>query len=338
MIRLIHAEGGPAERGRAIGTALGDLIDASLGSYRLRLAEAGLGRAALARTLAPYRSAAERRLPELVAQLDATADAAGVLADELFAVNAWEELDPLLRPREAAVGRCTTFTATADGATVLAHAEHWLADDAGSVAVVVERPAGGAPAVASPTIACCLPAVGMNAHRVAQGIDSLTAADDRPGIPRVLVSRHALESSGRADAVRRAGLAGRAGGYGHVFVVPGGETFTVETTAERLAVIDGPGPHTNHYLDPELAETGTSPRTGSLGRLERLEELLAETRPQTPEDAMAVLRDDGVAPAAQSGYATLFAVVCEVESGRMWVAPGDPRETAFEELDLTDVV
>ena len=51
-----------------------------------------------------------------------------------------------------------------------------------------------------------------------------------------------------------------------------------------------------------------------------------------------MLRDDGVAPAAQSGYATLFAVVCEVESGRMWVAPGDPRETAFEELDLTDVV
>ena len=34
---------------------------------------------------------------------------------------------------------------------------------------------------------------------------------------------------------------------------------------------------------------------------------------------------------------TLFAMVCEVESGRMWVAPGDPRDCAYEEVDTSGV-
>ena len=54
--------------------------------------------------------------------------------------------------------------------TMLAHNEHWLAGDVGNVAVIVDMPDGGRVPVASPTIVCCLPAVGMNAHGAAQGI------------------------------------------------------------------------------------------------------------------------------------------------------------------------
>ncbi|MGH2996396.1 MAG: carcinine hydrolase/isopenicillin-N N-acyltransferase family protein, partial [Gaiellaceae bacterium] len=163
-------------------------------------------------------------------------------------------------------------------------------------------------------------------------------SDDREGVPRVLVSRHALEAVDRADAVRRAGLAGRAGGYAHVLALPAADTFSIETTAGRLAVLDGPGGHTNHYLDPELAEVGSEPSESSLARYARLAELLAERPPQTPEDAMATLRDDGLAPQGDPATAVLFAMVCEVESGRMWVAPGDPREMPYEEVDLAGVV
>ena len=184
----------------------------------------------------------------------------------------------------AAAERCSTFTAVAPGVTLLAHNEQWFAGDAGNIAVVVEHPADGV-AVASPTVACCLPAVGMNGHGAAQGIDSLTARDDGVGIPRVLVSRHALEASDREDAARRAGLPGRAGGYGHVFAFAGGDALTIETTAERLAILDGPGAHANHYLDSGLRELGAVPAEGSLSRYERLVELLAETPPATPEAA-----------------------------------------------------
>jgi isopenicillin-N N-acyltransferase-like protein len=332
MIRVVEAEGDAVRRGRELGAALGDLVDRSLAFYRDYF---GLERRELARVLAPFRRAAERRLPSLVTMLDALAEGAEADPFELFAVNAFEELDPLLEKREAAVERCNSFTAVAPGATILAHSEHWLAEDAGNVAVVVERPDDGSPAVVSPTVASILPAVGVNAHGAAQGIDSLTALDDGPGVPRVLVSRHVLAAADEEDVVRRAGIPGRAGGYAHVFAFRGGRTLTVETTAERLAVLEGPGGHTNHYLDPDLAELESGDTERSRGRHARLEELLRLDPPQTPTDAMAILRDEGLAPRA--GYATLFALVGEVESGRMWVAPGDPRENAYEEIDLAGV-
>jgi isopenicillin-N N-acyltransferase-like protein len=332
VLRLVEVEGNANARGASVGRELGDLVDRSLAFYRDYF---GLERVELGRMLAPYREAAERRLPSLVAMLDSLAEGAEADPLELFAVNAFEELDALLEEHKTTVERCNSFTAIAPETTILAHSEHWLAGDAGNVAVIVERPDDGSPAVVSPTVASILSAVGINAHGTAQGIDSLTAVDDGAGVPRVLVSRHALAAADEEDAVRRAGLAGRAGGYGHVFAFPGGRTLAVETTAERLAVLEGPGGHTNHYLDGELAELETGDADRSRTRHARLEELLRRNPPQTPADAMAILRDDALAP--RPDYATLFAMVCEVETRRMWVAPGDPRECAYEEIDLAGV-
>jgi isopenicillin-N N-acyltransferase-like protein len=338
-LRVVHAEGDAAARRRAIGEGLGDLIHRSLAFYRGYFEELGLRD--LERLVAPYWEVAERALPEHTATLTEMAAAAGVPRHELFAVNACEELEAL--PAPAAVAeRCSTFTAVAPGATLLAHNEQWPAGDAGNCAIIVEHPADSV-AIASPTIACCLPAVGMNAHGAAQGIDSLTARDNRLGIPRVLVSRHSLESKDPEDAVRRAGLSGRAGGYGHVLAFAGGQALTIETTAERLAVLPGPGPHTNHYVTPELQEVGAEPAEGSRSRYGRLLERLAETPPTTPEEAMDVLRDHDSSPQAICKHATpgaeqesaiLFSMVCELESRRMWVAAGNPCENAYEEVPL----
>ncbi len=344
MLRVVHAEGGPVERGRTIGRELADLIERSLAFYRGHLGRRGV-EGGLSTLVAPYRSAAFRELPELAALLDAVAEGAEVPPEELWAVNALEELEPLFAP--APPSRCTTFTTTGGGGTILAHNEQWLAGDRGNLALVVEHGAAGEPTLASPTVACCLPAVGLNAAGLAQGIDSLAARDDRIGVPRVLVSRHALASTGRDDVLRRATVAGRAGGYAHVVACRGGDAFTLETSAGGMALLDGPGAHTNHYLDPELAESGEPPGPGSIARLARLEELLLERRSGTVEDAMAILRDHASAPQAICEHAgpdgsedasvVLFSMVCELEEGRMWVAPGNPCETPYEEVDLSDV-
>jgi isopenicillin-N N-acyltransferase-like protein len=254
-------------------------------------------------------------------------------------VNACEELESLPAP---AAARCSSFTALAEGVTILAHNEQWFSGDAGNIAVVVEHPEDGV-AVASPTVACCLPAVGMNAHGAAQGIDSLTARDDRVGVPRVLVSRHSLDAKNREDALERAGLPGRSGGYGHVLAFAGGDALTIETTAERLAVLDGPGPHTNHYLAAELQPTGDEPSAGSVARYERITELLEQTPPATPEAAMKLLRDHDSSPQAICKHASsgapeesavMFSMVCELESRRMWLAGGNPCEHPYEEVEL----
>jgi isopenicillin-N N-acyltransferase-like protein len=336
MLRVVVAEGGAAERGRTIGSELGDLITSSLAFYRDYFAE--LGVRDLARAIAPYREAAERSLPEHVETIGAMAAGAEVSEIELFAVNACEELEEGAVPAE----RCSSFTAVGPGFTLLAHNEQWLAGDAGNVAVVVERPVAG-PVVVSPTLAACLPAVGMNSHGGAQGIHSLTARDDRVGVPRVLVSRHALDGSDREDAIRRAGLPGRAGGYAHLLAFQRGHTLTIETSATGLAVLEGPGPHTNHYLAPELTDIRDEPGAGSMARLARVTELLEDRPPSTPEEAMEILSDHDSHPQAICKHpgpndpeesTIVFSMICELESQRMWVAPGNPCETEYEEIEL----
>jgi Acyl-coenzyme A:6-aminopenicillanic acid acyl-transferase len=334
-MRIVHAEGDAVARGRTIGAGLGDLIHRSLDFYRGYFAELGIRD--LPTAVAPYRAAAERSLPAHVALIAAMAEAAEVPEAELFAVNACEELEEGAVPAE----RCSSFTAVGPGYTLLAHNEQWFAGDGGNATVVVEHPSEGV-AVASPTLAACLPAVGMNAHGAAQGIHSLTARDDGVGIPRVLVSRHALDSRDRRDALGRAGIAGRAGGYAHLLAFRGGDALTLETSARELAVLDGPGPHTNHYLAPELEAVRDEPGEGSVARLERLTELLAERPPSSPQEAMELMADHESSPQAICKHADtpaestiVFSMVCELESGRMWVAPGCPCETDYEEIDLS---
>jgi hypothetical protein len=229
---------------------------------------------------------------------------------------------------------------------LLAHSEHWLAGDLGNIAVIIDIPDNDRPAIVSPTIVCCLPAVGMNAHGGAQGIGSLTASDNGVGIPRVLVSRHSLEASHREDAVSRASVPNRAGGYGHVAAFAGGDTFVVETTAKQHRVLEGPGAHTNHYRS-DLASLAPDAAPGSLARLDRLEELLAVRSPTTPEAVMEIMKDHASTPQAiclhpdpaegDEASAVLFSMVCDPETRRMWVAPANPCQNDFQEIDLSDL-
>jgi isopenicillin-N N-acyltransferase like protein len=385
-VRVVVARGDPLERGRTVGYELADLIRGSLEFYWRYLVRRGVRAGELPGLLAPYLAAAERELPDLVELVTGMAEGSGVSFWELFCVNAFEELEPVLEarsgrslgqvtgaggadgPRElggtgpselggAPWERCSTVTISGPGYTLLGHNEQWLAGDAGHVAVVVELPDDG-PALVSPTLACCLPAVGMNEYRVAQGIQSLTANDDGVGIPRVLVSRHALVASSPADALRRATLPGRAGGYGHSFAFGSGSAMSIETSATRFAVNGQPGSHTNHYTDTELAERAPPPSRGSLARLARLQALVTERSPATPAAIGEILADhggggpqticehgDGAGEPASAdrgppdeASAVVFSMICDLDLGRMWVAPGSPCVTAYEEVDLAGVV
>jgi isopenicillin-N N-acyltransferase like protein len=339
-IPVVHAAGDARARGSAVGEALADAIHRSLAFYRGFLERRRVGAGDLSQLLGSYRRAADEAYPELMFEMDAVAAAAGVDAWELFAANAWEELEPLVAA--APVDRCTGFAVSGPVGTVLAHNEQWYAGDAWNTAVIVSRPKDG-PAFASPTVAACLPAVGLSQAGFAQGVMSLVARDDGQGIPRVPTSSSALRAGGSREAVRRATVPGRSGGYAYVVGAAGGETFTVETSATRHAVLDDVAAHTNHYLDPLQADDGFVSE-GSVSRLRRLRSLLEERRPHTPDEAMAVLADHDAAPQAicahpdaaddDEGVAVVFSMVCHVEERRMWVAEGNPCAAPFEEIDL----
>jgi isopenicillin-N N-acyltransferase-like protein len=344
-IDIVRATGGPRERGRAVGSVLAEPIGRSLDFYRGFLERRGVTMDALPAMLAPYRTSAERALPDLVLEIDGMAEGAGVQAWELFAPNAWEELEPQME-LAAAPDRCTAFAASGPGGTVLGHNEQWYAGDAGNVAVTVQRPEAET-AFASPSVVTCLPAVGINAAGMAQGVMSLSADDDGEGIPRVPVSRHALTAVDLDDSVRRATGAGKSGGYAYVLASAGGGTRILETAASDHAVLPGPGGHTNHYLDPRLAARGDT-SAGSRSRLSRLQELLQQHRPEEPEEVMEILRDHVGEPQAiclhpdpaegDEATAVLFSMVCHLETRRMWVAVGNPCESPYEEIDLPELL
>jgi isopenicillin-N N-acyltransferase-like protein len=365
-VRVVHATGPSIARGQHIGRELAGLIQSSIDFYHRYLERRGISSTKLQDLLTGYLVAAETSLPEQMNVLKGMSQGAMVPVLELFAINAFEELEPLLespegelrflqrkegyvqgpKPKPPIVERCSSLTTrTPDGDLLFAHNEHWLAGDLGNVAVVMDVPEGGRTPVASPTIVCCLPSVGMNAHGGVQGIGSLTASDDGVGVPRVLVSRSSLASRNREDAIARAACEGRAGGYGHVFGFPDGDAFALETTARQHRVIDGRGPHTNHYLDPDLAELAPEASEGSMARYARLAQLLEERVPETPEALMDIMRDHASAPQSiclhpdpaegEEASAVMFSVVCDLASRRMWVAAGNPCESSYDEIDLS---
>jgi hypothetical protein len=125
----------------------------------------------------------------------------------------------------------------------------------------------------------------------------------------------------------------------------------IETTATRFAVNGAPGSHTNHYTDPELAERAPPPGRGSQARLERLRALVEQRAPATPAALGEILSDHGgpgpqticehgrgEADPADEASAVVFSMICDLDLGRMWVAPGSPCAIPYEEVDLTGVV
>ena len=367
-IRVVRAQGDGFDRGIHIGKELVDLVQASVGFYHRYLERRGVSSEQLQDLLTPYLLGAETSYPESMNVLKGMSIGAMVPILELFAINTFEELEPLLESPEgellflqrkegyvkapvpdagpAPLERCSSVSVRLPETTLIAHNEHWLAGDLGNVAVVIDLPEDGRVPVVSPTVVCCLPAVGLNAHGAGQGIGSLTASDDGVGVPRVLVSRSSLEARSRADAVARAAMPGRAGGYGHVYAFPD-DAFTVETTGRRHRVLDGDGPHTNHYLDAGLAAIAPPPSEGSRARLTRLESLLEERQPSSPEDLMEVMRDHDSAPQAiclhpeleegDEASAVMFSMVADVGAKRMWVTAGSPCESEYTEIDLADL-
>jgi isopenicillin-N N-acyltransferase like protein len=367
-MRIVRARGEGLARGLEIGRQLQEPLARSVAFYHRYLDRRGVSSERLQDLLTPYLVAAETAYPDMMNVLKGMSVGATVPVLELFAINAFEELEPLLESPEGellflqkkegylekpkrgpatTVERCSSVVVrTPAGGTLLAHNEHWLAGDADNVALVVDHPADGRVSVASPTIAACLPAVGINGHGAAQGIGSLTASDDGVGVPRVLVSRSSLEARDRRDAVARATMRGRAGGYGHVYGFADGDCFVVETSGRDHRLLDGPGAHTNHYQS-DLASLAPAPSEGSTARWRRLTELLAERQPSSPEDLMSLMRDHSSTPQSiclhpdpadgDEASACMFSMVCDVTERRMWVTPGNPCEREYREVDLSEL-
>jgi isopenicillin-N N-acyltransferase like protein len=323
---VVRAAGSPRMVGRLYGEAAAGQISEALSFYEQLASVSVDDFAGAARAAGPYMDCARDSCPDLVAEMEGIAEGANADLDALTVLNCFEEVW-----REVAVEACTTIVA----GNFLMHAEQWYAGH--SQVTVVQAEPGYGPGFTSPTCSGFLPAVGFNVTGFAQGIDSLTARDDRVGVPRVFVSRAALGATGLEGAIDTAALEGRAGGYAHV-LSSSGRSVVVETSAQQVSTL-ATQVHTNHYLAANPAAGEAS--AGSRARFSRASDLVSADPPRSVADCAAILSDHDGEPESicvhEDGIAasgTVFGMICDLGRRRMWVSDGSPCAGRWSEFDV----
>ena len=344
---VVRATGTPFERGRAIGRGFGEEIRASLGFVSRYLEAHGVGLGSLDDVLEPYVTASEAAVPHLVEQIRGMGDGAEQPFPLLMAANAFEEIYGQVELGTGALRsleRCTDVVIEGPDGPLLGHTEQWYAGDEGAVGIVVDVPEDG-PAVLAPVVAGTLPLVVINELGVAVGAMSLSARDETLGIPRTLVARDVLDARDAGDATARATRPGRAGGYSFQFAFPFGEALVAETTASRQAVMTT-NVHTNHALDPSVAEVTFPASPGSLSRYARAAALVGTVEPTTA-GVISILADHEAEPQSicvhpdpaegDEGSTILFAMVAEPARRSLTIAAGHACTGSFETFSLDDL-
>lgn len=340
---------------RAVGAQLGEL-----GADRIRdgvegsFAELPAGRTAddqltLARA---YRDFTAPRLPWLVEELDACADAAEVDRDAFFAMmieEIWYE--PLAGRTE---GRCTDLvagpTATADGHLLVAHNNDLRPDREDDLVAlevaVTDDPVifqiGGVPWLS----------VGWNAAGLSLTGNELTPNDERVGISRSLQVLEMMRARTMAEMLSMALRDDRASSYNNVLSGAHGTVANVEGSATDAEVtgLDDAGHlvHTNHYVCDRMRPFEGDPAyaTRSAVRYRRGRELLAAAPPASLTTAAlrAMLADHETRPDSLCRHPefgtpaekTVFWCIADVTEGRIDFGRGNPCDSDAQTYRFTD--
>jgi isopenicillin-N N-acyltransferase-like protein len=296
----IEAKGTYREVGRQIGEAERELVLRELDYYGEQfVALAGFSFAEAVERARPYLRPAEGAVPQIVDQLRGLAEGAGVPFEYLFAANCNEEFTCLPEQAERPE-HCTSFAFKAGGRTVAGHNEDWYPGDIECLTVRhVTLDDGTSYLSVGP--AGNLPITGVTSHGLCGGANTLYSWDMGVGVPNNLLLASLFACRRLEDIRGRIAATPRARGSNHLLADAAGRIWDVETTAIRLAWLDGGAcfVHTNHYVTPELAPQDATTSEGTYKRRARAEELLAaglEAGEDPVRLGQAVLCDHANAP------------------------------------------
>lgn len=317
-MRAVVVRGGPAERGRQLGTQLRDEIRAFVAEgvgHTTALRATPIERAQLAALVAPYARVTRRHLPDLAEEIDGVADGAGIAREEAWLLQYRRELT---RPLPAG---CTTF-ARAGPSPLLAQTID-LAGDVGSAFHLVHvRPTDG-PAIVGASLVGLLGYVGMNAAGVCVGINMVLSDDWRIGVSPYLLVRALLRCTGLADATRLLEKVPRSSSR-CITVLDRDEVVTFELTATTSRRIGGDTlTHTNHFLHPELRACDVASAVDRMESRRRLAQLrrACEPAPRGVADVASLLQRHPFQKASPRGLPvgveTIATVVMDPKTGTL---------------------
>jgi isopenicillin-N N-acyltransferase-like protein len=226
--------------------------------------------------------------------------------------------------------------AVADGGVLVGHNN----DESGPGVATVFRVAPiGKPAFLAIGLDGVTLSVGFNERGLSLTGNALTATDVRPGIPRLLTTRAALEAERIGDAIDVCLNPKRASSYNNVLVDPSGEVYSVEgsaTDAVTITPTDDLLAHANHYATLALRNKEGRSISGSgnsLVRQHRAMRLLREGVPHIGESFRRILSDHVNYPESICRHGddvkSRFCVIADVAAGSVAVAFGNPCSSVF---------
>ena len=350
-LRTIEARGGPRERGLAIGAALRGEIAGHVAALKGSLPTwAGAPDDYLVRMLAEtdFKTAIRQHTPDLLAELEATAEGAGVAADDVYALQLLDE-EWAYRVRRAAARspeKCSSLAIVgADGTTWIAQNMD-LGDYTDGFQALLSLDDGAAPAALVFTAAGMLGLMGVNAAGVGVCVNSLPQLRSAPeGLPVAFVIRRLLQARSAGEACDLVQLLPHATNQHYVIAGPG---VARSFEASAAGVVEYRPPdlarilHTNHPLtDAPATPELPARRENSLARLGVLQARLG-AGPVGLADIQATLSscDNDRHPIRRTGGAVGFtcgSMISSLASDRVetWVSAGPPQPGGYHHRVLS---
>lgn len=229
----------------------------------------------------PYYKYAKESFPNLIKELEATADAAGVGVMDYFSIN----------NGEVSTGdHCTVVVSFNKEGSLVGHNEDWKS--ASSDTLYLLKATIGDTTFFGLQYKVLLAGVSASVNNwgLVQCINYLNQVSE-VGVPKIFLARAVLECRSLDEAENLIRKTKRASGFNHV-LVQGREVRNIEIAGDKLAVekvVGVPYIHTNHYLAPEMKLLEKFHTKSSEARYERAKELI---KPNMTKDEIGELLAD----------------------------------------------
>ena len=360
-IEILRVAGTHRQVGHQMGEWAGDRIRAELETLpgELPASRAWDDQMAVA---AEYRAFTEPRLPWLIEELDACADAAGVDRLGFFAASVeeiWSEPRDSVVPsgaHEGAIGRCSDLvagpSATANGHLLVGHTND-LRPSAEAQIVGLEKRVAGDPVVFQLGGVPWL-SVGWNGAGLSLTGNELSPNDERVGISRSHQVLEMMRARSLSEMVAMALRTDRASSYNNVLTSADGDVANVEGSATDAEVtgLDDAGhlAHTNHYVCDRMLSFEGDPAYAKRSdvRYRRARALLEARAPGSVTEASMreMLADHEGAPDSicrhpavgdgANGAKTVFWCVADVTAGIVTFGRGNPCDSTAQRYEFDD--